>query len=121
MPCLLQLPLTGPSLFESEYPRYLALFHWARLLALQVRAHPHRLRHGGALADAILRVSGLTLMEHGPEAPVRGVARYREPSRYLRQLALHSADDMKRARAAPERIVLMVRAVTSEVVGTSCR
>ena len=104
-----------------NYSRYLSRWHLSRQLGRQERAHPHRLRHGAASADAMNHATDLTLMERGPRATIRGVARYTTPARYLHQLSLLSEEYLARARGAPQRIVQDVKTMVNEVCITGGR
>jgi hypothetical protein len=86
-------------------------------------AVPHMLRHGGPSMDAATEdISDMTLQNRGMWACATSVVRYRKPGKYMRRLALLSADQMTLALAAslyleqnlPKRICLsksMVRGV----------
>jgi hypothetical protein len=64
-------------------------------------AVPHMLRHGGPSMDAATEeVTDMTLQSRGMWACPSSVARYRKPGRYLRRLALLSADQKTAAKAA---------------------
>ena len=83
---------------------YVRLFHLSRKLASLAPSHPHRLRHGGASADAVLNVQDLTIQQRGRWASIKSVARYRRPALYLRQLALLSPNQMMLAAAAESKL-----------------
>ena len=121
LPFARQLSQQSKLLFDMSYSRYLSLFHLARKLGKQERAHPHQLRHGGASADAMHGASDCSLMERGPWATVRGVARYRKPARYLHQLSLLSEADIRQARTSPRRIVDAVVAMMKGLTDVSSR
>ena len=70
--------------------RYKELFRLARALANLGPSSAHRLRHGGASADALLTgrdaVTDLTLASRGRWSALSSVRRYRQPAQYLKQL-----------------------------------
>ena len=70
--------------------RYNELFRLARALANLGPSSAHRLRHGGASADALLTgpdaVTDLTLASRGRWSALSSVRRYRQPAQYLKQL-----------------------------------
>ena len=126
LPSLLRRPRASPLLFELESPRYLALLHRRRHRGASAKAvaayafivrcwRPAVYRAIGSLR--IYRPS--TLVRVGPWATPTVVARFRMPAHYLHQISLPSADQMRKARSAPKRIVAIVKSLTIEVGGTS--
>ena len=110
---LLSMSRRSPYLFPITQRRYLRLFHLAHSLANVPASHPHRLRHGGASADALAQCSDLCLMERGPWRSVQSIMRYRRPARYLRQLALLTPRQVSLAADAPTTIISLVRHLAS--------
>ena len=102
-------------LFEMNYSWYLSLLRLSRQLGRREKAHLHRLRHGGASADFTNHATDLPLMDRGPLATVRGVARYIKPAGSLHQLSMLSEDAMARASGAPQREAQVIRTVKSDV------
>ena len=94
---------SDPRLLGLDPARYHELFRRARVLAGLMPSSPHRLRHGGASADALLTnelsVSDLTIASRGRWASLSSVRRYRQPAQYLRQLQRLSALQLSEAAA----------------------
>ena len=78
------------SLFELTPARWVEKFHQSRTLAGLGPSFPHKLRHGGASADALLvgpeKVDDLTLADRGDWASTKSISRYRRPVKYVREL-----------------------------------
>ena len=102
---LKKTPTSSSLLLGLREARYVYLFHHGRKLGNLPASHPHRLRHGGASADALLPgISDLTLQDRGSWATAKSVQIYRQPARYLRQLALLSHSQIALAAVAPTEI-----------------
>ena len=79
------------------------LFMQSRAAAGLERSHLHRLRHGGASADALLQsLTDLDIATRGRWASLKSVARYRRPARYLRALESLPQGSIRRAKEAEE-------------------
>ena len=98
-------------LFPMTAVTYLTLFNLSRKGAALPSSHPHRLRHGGAFAEASQEVpsSDLDLATRGGWASLVSVKRYRQPAPYLRQLHLLSRTQIAAAHAAPKEIQALVK------------
>ena len=109
---------SDPRLLAMEPARYQFLFRLARRLASLPPIGAHRLRHGGASADALLRgeqhVTDLALAARGRWASIASIKRYRQPVHYLRVLHEMPAAQRSLAASAPHRVPLLVRSLLSQ-------
>ena len=116
-PLLLRHRSADPRLLAMEPARYQALFRLARRLASLPPIGAHRLRPGGASADALLRgeqhVSDLALAARGRWASIASIKRYRQPVHYLRVLHSMPAAQRTLASSAPSRVPSLVRSLLS--------
>ena len=96
-------------LLQMTPARYAAIWHYACDLAGLPRANLHRLRHGGASADAIAGLDDAAMLERGSWRSVRSIARYRRPGRYLLQLSKLTPCQLAAAECAPSRIIQLMR------------
>ena len=92
------------SLFGLSQPKMGALHRRAFTLAGLPKSTPHRLRHGGASADAMAGVSPTIIQARGFWRAANSVERYRKPGQYLRQLALLSPAQLRAATVAARRL-----------------
>ena len=78
------------TLLGLDVKRYNELLHLARKLAGLDPSSPHRLRHGGASADALLendeKITDLEIASRGRWQSLASIRRYRQPATYLRAL-----------------------------------
>ena len=99
-PALKQFQPSDPRLLPVDPKEYQNLFTQGRQLAKLGPSNLHRLRHGGASADALQTgidsISDRELAHRGRWKSMNSIRRYRQPARYLRQLqALSSAQLLK--------------------------
>ena len=98
-----------PLLIGLTASRYMQLYALGRSAAGLPPSNLHRLRHGGASADALLtkgeQLSDLDICSRGRWASLQSVRRYRQPARYLRQLEILSARQRLLAQSLEKKIV----------------
>ena len=103
-PGILKLPHPNGLLLGVTTAEYNILFHRARDLADLFKSSPHRLRHGGASADALQdgneKRTDLDLATRGRWSSLSSVRRYRQPAQYLRELSRLSSHQHALARDA---------------------
>ena len=101
-------------LLQMAPARYSAIWHYACELACLPRANLHRLRHGGASADAIAGLDDAAMLERGSWRSTRSIARYRRPGRYLLQLSRLTPCQLASAEGAPPRILQLMRELVKQ-------
>ena len=111
-PHLHRLPQAQGLLLGLETARYNVLFKQARVWAHLWASSPHRLRHGGASADALLdgaaKRTDLDIASRGRWQSLTSVRRYRQPAMYLRELARLSPKQLDQAMAAEALLPLLL-------------
>ena len=95
--------------------RFQQLFRMSRMAAAQPAAHPHQLRHGGASADGLIGLGDASMLERGNWKSIRSISRYRQPSRYIRQLSILGPSQLVLAAQAPFLILAKVAALMRTV------
>ena len=95
--------------------RHLQLFHLTRQLALLPVSNPHPLRHGGASADGLLTSGGqpsdLDLAARDRSGSMKGIRRYSQPARHLRQFLLLSKAQLLQAKVVEPMLPHLLQAL----------
>ena len=104
-------PVDGTSLLGIDAKLYRRLFAATTAAAAVPRATPHQLRHGGASADALERLSDLEMLTRGGWRHVNSLRRYRLPAKYARRLALLTVEQRALAASTPAFFTARARAV----------
>ena len=89
------------------------LSHLRRRLAHLAPSNPHRLRHGGAYADALLtaaeQLSDLKIASRNRSSSMKSIRRYTQPARHLRQLQRLSKSQLLMAMSVQSKIPYLLR------------
>ena len=113
-PLLQAASAPGELLLQLTPAEYRRLYNVSRALAGLPPSTPHRLRHGGASADALQGATDTALADRGHWASLQSVRRYRQPTRYMRQLERLTRRQAVDARAAPSTILSLLNTIVAD-------